>query len=195
MNTIDKQMSAVLFATWWVLLLRGLVAILFGILAWTRPGITLATLVMFWGAYVFVDGILGVGTALAGGKAQEHRWLLALWGVLGIWVGVATFRTPGVTAVVLLFFMASWAIATGVLQIAAAIRLRKEIEGEWLLGLGGLASVLFGGFLMSRPGAGALAVLWVIAAYAVVYGVIFVILAFKARSFGQLLAGPHSNRG
>ena len=194
MNSIEKQMASMLYGAWWVLLLRGLVAILFGILAWTRPGITLATLVLFWGAYVFVDGLLGVGTALAGGKAQEHRWLLALWGLLGIWVGVTTFRTPGITAVVLLFFMAIWAIATGVLQISAAIRLRKEIEGEWLLGLGGLASVLFGGFLMSRPGAGALAVLWVIAAYAIVYGIIFVVLAFKARSFGRLLAGPHSNR-
>jgi uncharacterized membrane protein HdeD (DUF308 family) len=195
MNAIEKQMEAVLSATWWVLLLRGLVAILFGILAWTRPGITLATLVMFWGAYVFVDGILGVGTAIAGGKAQEHRWLLALWGLLGVWVGVTTFRTPGITAVVLLFFMAIWAIATGVLQIAAAIRLRKEIEGEWLLGLGGLTSVVFGGFLMSQPAAGALALVRVVAAYAVVYGVLFAILAFKARSFGMLLAGPHSNRG
>ncbi len=193
MNTIDKQISAVLSATWWVLLLRGLVAILFGILAWTRPGITLATLVMFWSAYVFVDGILGVGTAIAGSKAQEHRWLLALWGLLGVWVGVTTFRTPGITAVVLLFFMAIWAIATGVLQIAAAIRLRKEIQGEWLLGLGGLASVLFGGFLMSRPAAGAMVVVRVIAAYAVIYGVIFSVLAFKARSFGKALAGSNSN--
>ncbi len=194
MNSIDKQMAAVLSATWWVLLLRGLAAILFGVLAWTRPGITLATLVMFWGAYVFVDGLLGVGTAIAGGKAQEHRWLLALWGLLGIWVGVMTFRTPGVTAVVLLFFMAIWAIATAFCRSRRRSALRKEIEGEWLLGLGGLASVLFGGFLMSRPAAGALAVLWVIAAYAIVYGVIFVVLAFKARSFGMLLAGPHSNR-
>lgn len=155
----------------------------------------LATLVMFRGAYVFVDGILGVGTAIAGGKAQEHRWLLALWGLLGIWVGLSTFRTPGITAVILLFFMAIWTIATGVLQIAAAIRLRPEIDGEWLLGLAGLAAVLFGGCLMSRPGAGALVLLRVIAVYAVVYGVMLAVLGFKARAFGQQLAIPHSNRG
>jgi uncharacterized membrane protein HdeD (DUF308 family) len=113
--------------------------------------------------------------------------MLLLGGLLGIGVGVLTLFHPGVTALALLFYIAIWAIATGVLEIVAAIRLRKEIEGEWLLGLAGAASVLFGALLIARPEVGALAVLWLIAAYAIVFGVILVLLAFKARGFARRL--------
>jgi uncharacterized membrane protein HdeD (DUF308 family) len=188
MELVKDRLAAILSRNWWVLLLRGIVAIVFGVLAWLQPGISLAALVLLFGAYSMVDGILGAWTAIAGRKEHEHWWVLLLEGLVGIGVGILTLFAPGVTALALLFYIAIWAIATGVLEIVAAIRLRKEIEGEWLLVLGGLASVAFGVLLMARPGAGALAVLWIIAAYAVVFGVILVVLAFKARSFGRSLA-------
>jgi len=183
MNIIEKKLAAILFRNWWVLLLRGLVAIAFGVLIWFQPGISLTALVLLFGAYSMADGILGVWTAIAGRKEHESWWVLLLGGLLGIGVGVLTFLAPGITALVLLFYIAIWAIATGVLGIVAAIHLRKEIEGEWWLILSGLASVVFGAILMAKPGVGALAVLWLIATYAIVFGVLLVILAFKARSF------------
>jgi len=188
MNTVEQQLAAILSRTWWVLLLRGLAALAFGVLAWSRPGITLAVLVLFFGAYALTDGILGVCIAVAGRKDHEHWWVLLLRGLLGIGVGIITFTSPGITAVVLLLYIAIWAIATGVLEIVAAIRLRKEIRGESLLIPGGLLSVVCGAFLMAQPAAGALALMWLIATYAVVMGVILVILAFKARRFGKQFA-------
>jgi len=188
MNIVEKQLSTILSRNWWVLLLRGLIAIAFGILTWLQPGISLAALVLLFGAYIMVDGILGVWTAITGRKEHEAWWVLLLWGLVGIGIGILTFLAPGVTALALLFFVAVWAIATGVLEILAAIRLRKEIKGEWLLIICGLISVVFGFFLMVQPGAGALALLWLIATYAIIFGVILVILAFKARTFGKKLA-------
>lgn len=181
MNFTNNGLAAILARNWWVLLLRGLVAIAFGVLAWIQPGITIAALVLLFGAYTLVDGVLGAWTAIAGRKEHEHWWVLLLWGVVGIAVGVMTFVAPGVTAFALLFYIAIWAVATGVLQIVAAVRLRKEIAGEWLLALGGLASVVFGVLLMAQPGAGALALVWLIATYAVVFGIVLVLLAFKLR--------------
>ena len=183
MNIVEKKLAAILFRNWWVLLLRGLVAIAFGVLIWFQPGISLAALVLLFGAYSMADGILSVWTAIAERKEREHWGLLLVAGLLGIGVGILTFLVPGITALALVFYIAIWAIATGVLEIVAAIRLRKEIEGEWLLILSGLASVVFGVILMAQPGVGALAVLWLIATYAIVFGVLLVILAFKARSF------------
>ena len=116
---------------------------------------------------------------------SRNWWVRLLEGLVGVGVGFLTFFAPGVTALALLFYIAIWAIATGVLETVAAIRLRKEIEGERLLLLGGLASAMFGVLLIARPGAGALALLWLIAAYAVVFGVVLVVLAFKARGFGR----------
>ena len=163
--------------------MRGLAALTFGILAWVLPGISLASLVLLFGAYSMADGILCLWTAFAGPKNHESWWLLLLIGLVGIGVGILTFAAPGVTALGLLIYVAAWAIATGVLAIVAAIRLRREIEGEWVLVLGGLASVVFGVLIMANPGAGALALLWLIGSYAIVFGVLLLVLAFKARSF------------
>jgi len=182
METIGNRLAVILRRTWWMLLLRGLFAIVFGVLTWVLPGVSLAALVLLFGAYVMADGILGVWSAVAGRKEHEHWWVMFIAGLLGIAVGVLTFLAPGVTALVLLFYIAIWAIATGVLQIVVAIRLRKEMSGELLLILAGLASVLFGILLVVRPDAGALAVLWLIATYAVFFGVLLVMLALKVRS-------------
>jgi uncharacterized membrane protein HdeD (DUF308 family) len=184
MNIAENRLATILSRSWWVLLLRGLVAIAFGALAWLQPGISLAALVLLFGVYSMADGILGVWTAVAGRREHEHWWVLLLGGLLGIGVGILTFLAPGVTALALLLYIAVWAIATGVLQIVAAIRLRKEIQGEWLLILGGLASVVFGVLVMAQPGVGAISLLWLIGTYAIVFGILLVLLAFKVRTLG-----------
>ena len=188
MNIVDKRLANVISGVWWLLLLRGLVAILFGVLTWLQPGISLAALVLLFGAYSLADGILGVWAAITERKQHEDWWVLLLWGFVGIGVGIMTFLVPGVTALALLFYIAIWATASGVLQIVVAIRLRREIADEWLLLLAGLLSVAFGVLLMIRPAEGALAVLWLIGAYAIFFGALLVILSFKARSFGRRLA-------
>jgi uncharacterized membrane protein HdeD (DUF308 family) len=188
MNSSEKKFSNIFLRKWWVLLLRGLVAIAFGALIWFQPGISLIALVLLFGAYAMVDGILGVWTAIAEHKEYEHWVLLLIWGLLGVGVGVLTFVVPGLTALALLFYIAIWAVATGVLEIVAAIYLRKEIKDEWWLILAGLASVVFGVLLMVRPAAGALAVLWLIGTYAIIFGVLLIMLAFKVRTFGSKVA-------
>ena len=165
---------------WWLILLRGIAAIIFGVLAFIWPGLTLVTLVLFFGAFTLVDGVLALAHAIMGGNVGS-RWWLALIGVLGILVGLLTFMWPGLTALVLLVFIASWAIVLGVFQIIGAIRLRKEIDNEWSIGLSGALSVLFGVVLLVAPGAGALGLIWVIAAYAIVFGVLLVLAAFKLK--------------
>ena len=188
MDAVESRFSDLLSRGWTFLLLRGLAAIAFGILTWIRPGISLTALALLFGIYVFVDGILAASSAISNRKTQEHWWVVLLVGLVGIGVGILTFMNPAVTALALLFYIAIWAIATGVLEIVAAIRVRKEVEGEWRLILAGIVSVAFGAFLMARPGVGALAVLWVIATYAILLGILLVMLAFKARSFGKQLA-------
>src|SRR5262245_27372471 len=187
MNRPEDRLASILSRGWWLLLLRGMTAIAFGVLTWFQPGISLAALVLLFGAYSLADGLLGIWTAIAGRKDHEYWWVLLLRGLIGTGVGILTFLAPGLTALALLFYIALWAIATGALEGVATTRLRKEIEGEWLLILAGLASMLFGVLLMSRPGAGALAVLWLIAAYAMVFGVLIVVLAFRARRFVNMV--------
>jgi len=188
MNGIERRLAAILTRGWWRLLVRGLVAIAFGVFTWLRPGLSLAALVLVFGIYCTADGILGIWTAIAGRNDNDYWWVLLLAGIVGVGVGAVTFAAPGLTAVALLVYIAAWALVKGVLEIAAAIRLRKEIQGEWLLVVGGAASVAFGALLLARPGAGVLAVLWLIAAYAVVFGVLLVLLAFRARRFVKEVA-------
>jgi uncharacterized membrane protein HdeD (DUF308 family) len=190
MGVIGGKLAGILRRTWWLLLLRGLMAIAFGVLSWVQPGISLAALVMLFGVYALIDGVAGVWASMAGHNDDGHWWVLLLWGVVGVGVGTLTLSAPGLTALALLFYIALWAVATGVLQIVAAVRLRKEIEGEWMLGLGGLASVAFGVVLMARPMAGAVALLWIIATYAIFFGLLLVVLAFKARRFGRAAGRP-----
>jgi uncharacterized membrane protein HdeD (DUF308 family) len=177
---LGSAMVHALAKNWWLLLLRGIAAIVFGLLAFAWPGLTLLTLILFYGAFALVDGVLAIIAAITGGSAAP-RWWLAIVGLLGLAAGLLTFLMPGLTAVVLLLFIAGWAIATGVFQIIGAIKLRKEIDNEWLLILCGVISVLFGVCMMLAPGAGALALVWVIGAYSVVIGALFVALAFRLR--------------
>jgi uncharacterized membrane protein HdeD (DUF308 family) len=171
---------------WWVLLVRGIVAMLFGILAFARPGITLAALVLLFGFYALVDGIFSLIAAFSGWQYREDRWLLILEGLIGLGAGFVTLRAPAITAVALTFFIAVWALATGVLRIVEAVRLRKEISGEFWLALSGILSVLFAFLVMLRPAAGALAMAWVIGWWALFMGAMLVMLSFKLRSMRRL---------
>ncbi len=174
-------MMGVLARNWWALALRGLLAIVFGLLAFALPGVTLAALVILFGAYALVDGIFALVAAVRAAEAHERWWLFVLEGIAGIAAGVITFMWPGITALALLYLIAWWALITGIFEIAAAIRLRKEISGEWVLALGGVASVIFGVLLLMRPGVGALAVIWLIGTYALVFGLLLLILGFRLR--------------
>ena len=177
-------MSVILVRNWWSLLLRGLFAVLFGVLAFVWPGLTLTVLALLFGAYALVDGIFAVIAALNAPAGYEHRWVLLLEGVVGVIVGMLTFFWPGLTALALLYFIAAWAVVTGVLEVVAAVRLREVIRHEWLLVLGGSLSVLFGLALILMPVAGALAVVWLIGAYAVAFGVLLMALALRLRRLG-----------
>ena len=181
----EQNLAAALGRNWWLLLLRGLVAIVFALLTWAQPGVSLAALVLVFGIYVLADGLLGVWSAIAKRRDNRHWWLLLLWGLVGIVVGVMTFIMPGITGLVLLMYIAAWAVITGVLQIVAAIRLRKEIEGEWVLGLSGVISVLLGAavlwFMLTAPEGGILALGWMLGLYAVLFGILMILLGLKLK--------------
>jgi uncharacterized membrane protein HdeD (DUF308 family) len=166
---------------WWVFILRGLLAILFGVVAFAWPGLTLATMVIFFATYALIDGVFTLIKAFSNWRELDHRWLLLLEGTLGILIGLLTWHAPALTAIGLLVYIAMWSVVTGAFRIAMAFRLRKEIEGEWLLGLSGLLSILFGLMLVWDPGVGALAVLWLIGGYAIAFGVVMVMLGFRVR--------------
>jgi uncharacterized membrane protein HdeD (DUF308 family) len=189
MDTLQTSLSQTLSRQWWLVLLRGLAAITFGILAWTQPYISTMALVLLIGAYMLVDGAFGTWAAISSRKTYDDWPLLLLWGLVGIVGGVLTFFVPQLTALAIMFYIAIWAVATGVLQIVAAIRLRKEIKNEWILALGGVLSIAFGVILMAQPLAGALILLWLIAAFAVVHGVLLVLFSFRLRRLGKSLAG------
>jgi uncharacterized membrane protein HdeD (DUF308 family) len=169
---------------WWALALRGLAGILFGIITFIAPGISLAALVLLFGAYAFADGILAIVTAVRR-RGADRWWLLLLEGVMGIAAGVLTLLWPALTALALLYIIAAWALVTGVFEIAAAIRLRKVITREWLLALSGVLSIALGVILVVAPGPGALAVVIWIGAYAFVSGVLLLALGFRLRGVGS----------
>ena len=154
-----------------------------GILAFVWPGMTLLTLTLVWGAYALVDGICALWSAISGRRGEVvPRWWLAVVGAAGVLGGLTAFFYPGMTALILIFFIAGWAIVIGALQIWGAIQLRKEMEGEWLLALSGLLSIAFGVLVMAWPGAGALAVVWVIGWYAILVGCLSIGLAFRLKN-------------
>lgn len=178
---VASGMVQVLARNWWALALRGLFAIVFGLIALFMPGLTLVALVILFGAYSLVDGVFGVAAAVRAAESHNRWGWLLVEGIAGILTGIITFVWPGITAIVLLYLIAAWAIVTGVFELLAAFRLRGHIANEWLLLLGGAASVIFGVLLIAQPGAGALALLWLIGIYAIVFGVLVLALAFRLR--------------
>jgi uncharacterized membrane protein HdeD (DUF308 family) len=173
-------MTSYLSRNWWTLALRGLAAVIFGVLAFIWPGITITILVLFFGAYVLWDGIFALVSAFR--TEGSRRWPLVLEGVVGIIVGLIAFLWTDVATLSLLLLIGAWAVITGIFEIIAAIRLREEIEGEWLMLISGVLSVLFGIALFLWPAAGALAVTWIIATYAILFGILLIVLGFRLRS-------------
>jgi uncharacterized membrane protein HdeD (DUF308 family) len=167
---------------WWLYAVRGVVAVIFGVVAFARPEQALQALVLVFGAYALVDGIFAMFAGIAARGYFERWWAVLLEGVAGVVIGLLTFFWPNITALVLLYFIAAWALITGIFEIVAAIQLRRVITGEWMLILGGLLSIVFGVLLFVFPVAGAVSVIWVIGIYAVVFGISEIIFAFRLNS-------------
>ena len=168
---------------WWALALRGALAILFGLAALLRPGIALEALILLFGAYALVDGVFAIVGIFGGTQSGTPRWLLLIEGVAGILAGIIAFVLPGLTAILLLYLIAAWAIITGISEIATAIRLRNEIRGEWAVIAGGVLSVLFGALLaVIGPVAGLFSLIWLIGIYAIAFGIMLLIAGFRVRS-------------
>ncbi len=170
---------------WWVPVVRGVAAIIFGIIAFTHPVMAAATLVLFFGAWVLIDGIFRIVGAIRDRSDSDWGWQLVI-GILGVMVGLLTFHAPGITALALVIYIAAWALMIGATEIALAIKMRREIKGEWFLILMGLASIIFAGLLLWNPIAGAAALIWIIAWYAVIMGVLAIIFGFRLRSLPTL---------
>ncbi|MGI8335817.1 HdeD family acid-resistance protein [Actinomadura scrupuli] len=170
---------------WWMLAVRGVCAIIFGLLAWIWPGITLLVLVILFGAYAFVDGVLALGAAFKSEGGRSRVWL-AVVGVAGVLLGLVTLFWPHITGLVLLLLIAWWAIVTGAFEIVAAIRMRKEIEGEWLYIVSGAVSVIFGVLVLVWPATGALAIVWLIGLFSILFGATLIAAAIRLRKLGQV---------
>jgi uncharacterized membrane protein HdeD (DUF308 family) len=179
-NTPRSTVADFLARTWWLMAVRGLIAILFGVIAFIAPAVTILTLVYLFGAFAIANGILSLVLAFKAPKGSRLGGLV-FGGILGIIAGFVAFLMPAITALSLVILVGAWAIATGVMEIVAAVKLRKVITDEWLLVLAGMASIAFGLIVFFLPGAGALALTWWIGAYAIAFGAVLVILAFKMR--------------
>jgi len=169
---------------WWVLALRGAFAILFGLVAWIWPGITVWALVILFGAYALVDGAIALYGAFRGVEGQSRGWL-ALTGACGIILGIVAMAWPGITGLALLMLIAAWAVVTGVFEIFTAFALRKQIDNEWVYVLTGAISVLFGVLLFVWPVSGALAVVWMIGFFSILFGALMVGAAFRLRKLAK----------
>jgi len=166
---------------WWALLLRGFAAVLFGGLAFLIPGTTIYALVILFGAYAFVDGVFAIASAVRAAEAHERWWPFVIEGVIGLAIAAITFFQPHITAFALYITIAVWAFLTGIFEIVAAVQLRKAIAGELLLIVSGVLSILFAALLVAFPQVGALTIVYIIGAYAMVFGVLMIGLAFRLR--------------
>jgi uncharacterized membrane protein HdeD (DUF308 family) len=181
-------MAKILERSWWALAIGGVVSVLFGLLVFRWPGLALVALITLFGAFALINGIFTIIVAIEG--AAHHRsWIWPLvGGAVSVLAGLVTFMWPGITALALLYLIAIWAIVTGVSEIVGALQLRRELPHEWLYIAAGVVSVLFGLFMIARPGKGALTLIWLIGAYAVIYGVLRISLGFRMRSLSRQVA-------
>jgi uncharacterized membrane protein HdeD (DUF308 family) len=181
-NPTSDRRSATLVQNWWLFTLRGIAGIVFGCIALIFPGPTMLSLVIFFSAYMLVDGIAGIISAVRAIRRKEDRWgMLIFEGLLDIAVGVLAFLWPGITVVAFVWLIAAWAVVTGGLMTAAGFRLNLD-HGRWWLVLGGLLSLVYGALLIITPLIGAIVLTWWIGAYALAFGIALVIFSFKLRS-------------
>jgi len=177
----DEAMSAVLAQNWWVLALRGVLGILFGLIAFVYPGATMLSLVLVFAAYALVDGIFAIVSAVRAARKHERWGLLVAEGMANILTGIIAFVWPGITVVAFVLLMAAWALVSGTLMLAAAFRLRND-HGRWWLAFGGVVSILYGLLLVIAPLIGALVLTWWLGAYAIIFGAALLVLAFQLRA-------------
>ncbi len=179
------QISSSLIPHWSSLLIHGVIAIIFGVCGWLAPQVSLAVLMFIFAAYFLVDGAFRTWLAIASRKDNSLWWMLLLGGLVSIAAALVTLFSPNITAILMLYFIAAWAISMGIIEIVIASKLRKEITNEWLLITSGIISILFGGYLMFNPGAGIITLLWLVATYAIVFGTMMVLLAFKLKKLNH----------
>ena len=179
---MEETMINIIEKRWWVFALRGLIAVALGIIALVNPGIALLTLIIIFGIYSFVDGLFDVIISISNRKDNEKWWALLIAGIASVVIGVISLSNPSITGIALVYLIAVKALINGVLEIAAAIELRHFIEGEWMMVISGILSILFGIVLFASPNQGALAMLWVIGIFAIVIGIWLIIFAFHLRS-------------
>ena len=178
-------MLSSLTRNWWMVALRGTLAVIFGVAAFAWPGITFEALVLLFGVYAFVDGVLVLSFGLMAAGDGAQWWPLVLGGILGIGLGVLTFARPGAMGEALVYVVGFWAIVTGLLEIVAAIRLRDLISGEWLMGLSGVLSIIFGVLVVAQPNSGALALVYLFGFYAILAGISQIGLGFRLRGVNE----------
>ena len=170
-----------LFRNWWIVAVRGVLAIVFGILALVWPDTTKLALVLLFGTFALVDGFSAIAAGIALSPHFKRWWALLLEGLTGTMIGVLTFSWPNVTGLILLYFIAAWAVITGIFEIVAAIEFRNVVSREWTMIIGGILSVSLGALLFAFPYAGAMSIVWLIGMYAIAFGIIELIIAFHLR--------------
>jgi len=184
-------MKIALIHNWWSLVLRGVLGVILGIVTFASPGITLAGIVILFGAYALLDGVFSVMGAVRAARDHEQWGVLVIEGIVGIGAAIVTMAWPAITVIALVYVIGAWAVITGVLELAAAIRLRRHITGEWMLALGGIASLIFGIMMMLAPLAGALVIALWVGAYAFVFGIVLIALGLRLRGLrNRLPSGP-----
>ncbi len=186
-------MLGMITRNWWTVALRGLAAIIFGALALVWPSLTLQVLVWLFGAFALVDGAFALFMGIDSREVNDRWCATALGGLSGIVFGLLTFFYPALSGLVLLYFIAAWAIVTGVFEIVAAIELRRLISNEWAMILAGILSIAFGALLAVYPGAGAIGLVWAIGVYAIAFGILLLVLAFRLRGIGEELKKAHAS--
>jgi uncharacterized membrane protein HdeD (DUF308 family) len=167
---------------WWVLTLKGVLLIIFGIIAFMNPGVTFAILLTWFGVFLFIDGVLSLINVLSNWKGAEDKWMFVLEGLVNIVLGILIFRAPAAYTIVAVFFMGFWSIFSGVSRIALAIQLRKEMTGEGWLALSGVLGILFGIIIISNPAIGVATFMYVLAFFALAIGLLLVLLSFKVKN-------------
>lgn len=186
-NTLSfrRPLADLLSENWWIVLVRGFAALIFGLLTWFYPFVSILVMVMFFGFYALVDGVMGIVLSINGRKTHQDWWLMLIWGFISVLAGFLTFFVPGITWLVLITFIAIWALVSGVLQIVAAIRLHKSVGGAGWMITAGVLSMLVGIILLVNPIQGGIALTWVIGIYAALFGVVNIALAFRMRRLGR----------